>query len=73
MISLIIYFNNKKYVYIVNVVKEVKDTEVDILENHNESMLTLLTCKINDNSKRIVVISVLEDNEKNWHMTKCQL
>ena len=65
MISLIIYFNNKKYVYIVNVVKEVKDTEVDILENHNESMLTLLTCKINDNSKRIVVISVLEDNEKN--------
>lgn len=60
--KIIIYYNNKKYVYIVSVVKEVKDTNIDILENTNESILTLLTCKISDNSKRIVVISELEND-----------
>ena len=40
--------------------KEVIDTNIDILNNSNESTLTLLTCKINDSSKRIVVISRLE-------------
>ena len=63
--KIIIYYNNKKYVYNVIAIKEVKDTEISILENNNQSILTLLTCKINDNSKRIVVISVLEDNGKN--------
>ena len=63
--KIIIYYNNKKYVYIVSEIREVKDTEIDILENNNQSILTLLTCKINDNSKRIVVISNLEDNGKN--------
>lgn len=58
--EIIIYYNNKKYVYIVSDIKEVKDTEIDILENKDESILTLLTCKINDNSKRVVVISVLK-------------
>ena len=42
--------------------KEVKDTKIDILNNKNSPMLTLLTCKISDNSKRIVVISFLKDN-----------
>ena len=63
--KIIIYYNNEKYLYIVNVVKEVKDTNLGILENNNKSILTLLTCKINDNSKRIVVISVLEEDGKN--------
>lgn len=52
-----IYYNNKKYIYIVDDIREVDDTELDILENKDKSILTLLTCKINDNSKRIVVIS----------------
>ena len=60
--EIIIYYNNKKYVYVVSAVKEAKDTEIDILDNKNKSILTLLTCKINDNSKRIVVISDLKDN-----------
>lgn len=60
--KVVIYYNNKKYVYIVNVVKEVSATEIDILENNNKSILTLLTCKINDNSKRIVIISKLEND-----------
>ena len=55
--EIIIYYNNKKYIYAVNEIKEIKDTEVSILENKDKSVLTLLTCKINDNSKRIVVIS----------------
>jgi len=54
--KIIIYYNNKKYVYIVYEIKEVKDTEIDVLENNGISILTLLTCKINDNSKRVVVI-----------------
>lgn len=60
--EIIIYYNNKKYVYVVSEVKEVKDTKIDILNNKNSPMLTLLTCKISDNSKRIVVISFLKDN-----------
>lgn len=55
--EIIIYYNNKKYIYIVEVVKEVKDTDIEVLENKDKSILTLLTCKINDNSKRIIVIS----------------
>lgn len=60
--EIIIYYNNGKYVYVVNEVKEVKDTKIDILHNKNKPMLTLLTCKISDNSKRIVVTSFLKDN-----------
>ena len=60
--EIIIYYNNKKYVYVVSNINEVKDTEIDVLENKNKSILTLLTCKINDNSKRVVVISVLKGN-----------
>jgi len=60
--KIIIYYNNEKYIYIVNEVKEVKDTQMEVLNNKDESILTLLTCKINDNSKRIVVISKLESN-----------
>jgi len=55
--EIIIYYNNKKYIYIVEEIKEVKDTDISILDNKDKPILTLLTCKINDNSKRIVVIS----------------
>lgn len=55
--EIIIYYNNKKYIYVVEEIREVKDTDIDVLDNKDKSILTLLTCKINDNSKRIVVIS----------------
>lgn len=61
--EIIIYYNNVKYVYNVIEKREVRDTEIGILGNSDESILTLLTCKINDNSKRIVVISKLENAE----------
>ena len=51
-----IYYNNKKYTYIVREIKEVKETDTYILDNVNKSILTLLTCKQGDNTKRIVVI-----------------
>ena len=49
-------YNDIEYVYIVEEVKEVNDTEVEVLEDKGKSMLTLLTCKIGDSSKRIIVI-----------------
>ena len=54
-----ITYNEEKYIYEVSEVIEVDDNKVDILENTGNSILTLLTCKIGDNTKRIVVISNL--------------
>jgi len=65
--EIIVYYNNKKYIYIVDEIKEVKDTELNILEDKEKSILTLLTCKINDNSKRIVIISNKINWLINWH------
>ena len=52
-----LYYDNNEYKYIVREVKEVLDTEIDVLRSNNESVLTLITCKIEDRSKRIVVIA----------------
>lgn len=56
-----IIYNEKKYTYIVVEVKEIEDSEVKILESQGSSILTLLTCKIGDSSKRIVVIGNLRN------------
>lgn len=52
-------YSNKLYTYKVIEIQEVKDTDLSVLDNTNKSILTLLTCKIFDSSKRIVVISEL--------------
>ena len=57
--SIKLYFDNKFYEYNVTEIKEVDDTDLTILNSSNESILTLLTCKIKDNTKRIVVIAKL--------------
>lgn len=54
-----ITYNKKLYTYIVREVNEVKDTDMDVLDDKGESILTLLTCKIGDSSKRIVVVATL--------------
>lgn len=56
-----ITYEYKIYNYMVIEVKEVYDSEIEILENKNKSILTLLTCKINDNTKRVVVVASLEN------------
>jgi len=58
-----VIYNKKEYVYIVDEIKEVNDTDVDILEDRNKSMLTLLTCKIGDVSKRIIVVAYLTNGK----------
>lgn len=52
-------YKDKIYNYMVIEVKEVADNQIEILENNNRTMLTLLTCKIKDNTKRIVVVANL--------------
>lgn len=57
-----LYYSNELYTYKVIEIKEVKDTDLSILDNTNKSILTLLTCKLFDSSKRIVVISEMVSN-----------
>lgn len=52
-------YKNEEYRYIVNEIKEVDQYDLSILDDTDKSTLTLLTCKITDTSKRIVVISYL--------------
>lgn len=54
-----ITYEDKIYNYMVIEVKEVDDNQIEILENKDRSILTLLTCKIRDNTKRIVVVANL--------------
>lgn len=54
-----ITYKDKIYNYMVMEVKEVADNQIEILENKDRSILTLLTCKIKDNTKRIVVVANL--------------
>lgn len=52
---IILYYNNIKYKYIVQKVFEVDEKEVKILDNTGENTLTILSCKLNDDKKRIVI------------------
>lgn len=54
-----ITYDNKIYNYMVTEIKEVNDNQIEILENKDRSILTLLTCKIKDNTKRVVVVASL--------------
>ena len=54
-----IIYNNAEYKYIVIDKKIVDETDLSVLEDSNDNILTLLTCKIGNNTKRIIVISKL--------------
>lgn len=50
-------YYGKFYTYEVINVYEVNEADISVLEN-NEHALTLMTCKIDDASKRIIVIAI---------------
>ena len=54
-----LYYDNNEYKYEVDDVLEVDDTNVEILDKTDDNTLILLTCKIEDNSKRIIVKAYL--------------
>lgn len=54
-----VIYNNIEYVYSVIDVKVINDTDIYVLDDTGESILTLLTCKFGEVGKRIVVISKL--------------
>ena len=55
--TIIMDYYGKKYTYQVELVKEVDDTFINILEEKKEKKLILISCKLNDDSKRIVVFA----------------
>lgn len=55
-------YNNNKYDYVVEKVYEIDQNDIDILNNKEYGILTLITCNIEDLSKRIVVIARLISN-----------
>ncbi|HOO67768.1 MAG TPA: sortase [Bacilli bacterium] len=58
--EIIIIYNNKEYVYLVNNVYEVDEYDTSVLGNMENTSLTLMTCKKGDSSKRIIAVSVLD-------------
>lgn len=54
--EILIIYNNKEYRYYVNKIYEVDEKDISPLENTNNT-LTLMTCKLDDSSKRIVVVA----------------
>lgn len=54
-----IIYNNYSYTYLVNEIKVISDTDINILNNTGDSILTLLTCKFGETNKRIIVVSEL--------------
>lgn len=56
----VVYFNQKKFVYEVNKIKVVASKDVDILGPTSSEQLTLITCTpIGTNLKRLIVIAKL--------------
>jgi len=53
--KIIIIYEDIKYIYYVNEVYEVEETDISPLNNNLENTLTLITCKLEDSSKRIIV------------------
>lgn len=54
-----VIYNNNLYEYHVTNVKVVEETDISILDDTDKNILTLLTCKIGDRTKRIVIICEL--------------
>lgn len=57
-----IYFKAKKYIYKIKETLEVsKSNHIPLAQNQDNFRITLITCKKNDNNKRIVLIGELEN------------
>jgi LPXTG-site transpeptidase (sortase) family protein len=55
--EILILYNGIKYKYIVKKVYEVDYKDISPLNSNLSNALTLMTCKLNDSSKRIIVIA----------------
>lgn len=62
-------YNEKKYLYEVEKIITISENNLDPIKNINYNILTLMTCKIGDSSKRIIVVSKLISVI--WHTHKC--
>lgn len=59
--EIIVYFNQKEYLYKVSSTKEVWPDQVDVLNQTNDYRLTLMTCTpIGTNLKRFIVVAELQ-------------
>lgn len=57
--KILLNYNNQQYTYEVEKIEIVDEKNLDSLNEKEYSILTLMTCKIGDSSKRVVVISKL--------------
>ena len=55
--EIIIFYDEVKYKYIVKYVYEVDYKDISPLNKGLSNTLTLMTCKLNDSSKRIIVVA----------------
>ena len=63
--DIVVYYNQKKYHYVVREKKEVKNDDVSVLAQSNEKLITLMTCSpVGTNFKRLVVVGELVDSAK---------
>lgn len=53
--EIILYYDNKKYIYLVEKVYEINEKDTSPLNKNEYSKLTIMTCKMGDSSKRIIV------------------
>ncbi len=56
--KIVVYYDQKKYVYEVSEIKVVMPNELDVLKSTNDETLTLITCTpVGTNLKRLIVIA----------------
>ena len=59
--DIIIYKNiTGEHKYIINEIKEIEDTNTEVIENTIEEKITLITCVENKPSKRLCITGILE-------------
>lgn len=57
--EIILYYDNQKYVFLVEDVLVVEENNISILEDRNFTSLSLITCNVFNNKERILVVARL--------------
>ncbi|MEG0826236.1 MAG: sortase [Bacilli bacterium] len=60
-----LYYNNKKYTYLLYDIYEVKKLGFIKLKIVNQSIITLITCKKNNNYLQVIYVGILQKEEIN--------
>ena len=59
--DIVLYYNQKKYHYVVRERKEVQNDDISVLDQGTEKILTLMTCSpVGTNFRRLVVVATEE-------------